>query len=477
VEQKQFDKALDYLVQTLTKRFADERGASDERVRPRFKAYLIDEFEKAVYSTKSSKRYFLIDRSGEVMSFNGRFYERNADGENTLATLIKVAMHRLGIGLVYEKLVYREIAKQCIEGMKCDADSQFQPNRRYIVFTNCVLDLKSGNLCQFDLTYQSDVILDFAYQGTAKSPLWQSTLNRTLPNQDARRAFQMFCGALLADRSEYSIEHICYLVGNGRNGKSVIAGAVAGMLGAELVSNFSPQQLLTDPKRDYNCAALEGKIVNLCDDVKNTDFSGGSFKQLVSGQTFQARNPGGRPFKITPPLMLCCVNELPYSSDRSVGHMRRPLPLACPNEIPLSEVDTQLGHKLQQQKAAIFNWVYDGYRDFVHNRGKIAITDSMRQDLTKNNMMGNSVTRWLVDIEMITVSANDIQPQHWTRREELYKGYSKWCDDYNEYKYTGTRFGMTLTELGFIRRRVSGVTWYAVDYEHTDNYIDKSLPF
>ena len=360
----QYEEARDYLTEALRETFYRDKGESDEKIRPKFKAKIIDAFEEWIYYSDRCRRFFLIGTAGELMMYNGRYYESFSDASDVLAGLIKDVMRKLRIGIMYQKLCFEETARQCIKGMRNDERAYFHPDRRYIIFRNCVLDTKSGTVDDFDMKYHTDMILDFDYLPKATSPLWTRVLCQTIPLEDGREAFQMFCGAFLADRSQYSVEYICYLVGKGRNGKSVVSRAIADMFGDRLVSYFSPQELLRDGDRRNNLASLVGKVANFSDDVRASDFSGGGLKQFVSGHKVSARPLYGKNFVLDSlPYLLCCVNEIPPTSDDTLGHHRRLLPIRCPNTVKMEDVDPTSSAKLSvpEVKAAIFNWVYKGY--------------------------------------------------------------------------------------------------------------------
>ena len=96
-------------------------------------------------------------------------------------------------------------------------------------------------------------------------------------------------------------------MGEGQNGKSIICKAVINTLGRGVASAYSPEQLFKSSQAEYHLADVNGKIVNYCDDVSKKDFSGGDFKQFVSGGEFTGRHPySKRPTKVNKiPLMLC----------------------------------------------------------------------------------------------------------------------------------------------------------------------------
>ena len=298
-----YDEVVNYLLDTIGSTL-NGLGIDDERVKPLTEAQIIDYFEKYIY--KEMNNYFLIGDSDAIYIYNGSYYETSRNNEDIMMNIIKDAMKAMGIGLVYQKTSYLKIFKQCLSGMKITSKAHFTPNRDYVVFTNGVLDLKTKMLHPFSMDLRTDIILDFDYKPGYENNLWNKIIISTIPDNDSRKTFQMFCGAFLINRKNFSIEYICYLLGSGRNGKSVITGAIANVFGENLVSSFSLQELLYDNDKTYNRASLVGKIANFSDDVSKKDYSGGAYKQLISGHKMTARHPYGRPFDLVEiPYLVC----------------------------------------------------------------------------------------------------------------------------------------------------------------------------
>jgi phage/plasmid-associated DNA primase len=281
-------------------------------------------------------------------------------------------------------------------------------------------------------------------------------------------AFQSFCGAFLTNRKEFSIEYVCYLIGRGRNGKSVVTGAIANMFGEGLISNYSPQELFRDADKKYNRAVLVGKIANFSDDVTHTDFAGGMFKQFVSGHRISARNPYGRPFDLTEiPFMCCCVNELPPTSDNSLGHNRRILPIICPNCVSEKEADTQLSAKLatEEAKIGIFNWVLEGLIRLRRNNGRIVLGKTVVDAQMNAATQSSSVYTWIRDYgirvdERVkgTVPPND--DKNWRTIPEWYDMYKNWCRMMGEIPKAARYISAAFQDLEFPRRRNSKFVYY-----------------
>jgi phage/plasmid-associated DNA primase len=384
-----------------------------------------------------------------------------------LQAIVKRVLHDIGVGVMYEKLAYKKIATNCLDAMIYEKEAKFNPDRRYIVFKNCVLDTITRNIYNFDMRFRTDLVLDFDYIPEKRSRLWDRVIRQTVPNEEMRTAFQSFCGAFLTNRREFSIEYVCYLIGRGRNGKSVVTGAIANTFGEGLISNYSPQELFRDADKKYNRAGLVGKVANFSDDVNSTDFAGGMFKQFVSGHRISARNPYGKPFDLTEiPFMCCCVNEMPPTSDNSLGHNRRTLPILCPNKISEKDADPGLAAKLAEEDArqGIFNWVLQGLWHLRENHGRIILGDSVRRLQQNIATLSSSVCSWMEDygIKRPDEVGGDAEAK-WIPFKDYMAMYNEWCRMMNETPKTSRAVAATFRDLNYpCVRKSSGYFFQSV---------------
>lgn len=479
VRRTQYDEVVDYLVRTIGCTLSG-LGKGHEKVKPYEEAKLIDFFEKYIY--KDMNNYFLVGDSDAIYIYNGEYYETHKNNEDMLLNVIKDAMKKMGVGLVYQKNSYKKIAIQCVSGMKITTKARFVPNRNFIVFKNGVLNLETMELLPFNMDYRTDIILDFEYKPYHTSPLWDKIISQTIPDEGMRKAFQMFCGAFLANRNDFSIEYICYMLGSGRNGKSVVTGAIANAFGENLVSSFSLQELLFDNDKQYNRAALVGKIANFSDDVTKKDYSGGAYKQMVSGHKMTARNPFGRPFDLTEiPYLVCCVNEMPPTTDDTTGHYRRMLPILCPNQVSEKDADEELPSKLgaPDVKSAIINWVIEGRKMVFAAKGKIEISQSIRDEVENLQNAGNSARRWISERGLIKVEPlyNDTR---WKPMSEWMEDYLTFCKKMSEPAKNAASVGKIFKEKGFATKRRKDGVWWCIGTKYVDtdeNKRDEDLPF
>lgn len=470
-----YSTVIDYLTETIGASISG-LGEADEKVNKAKEARMCDLFERYISGRDGDaiNDYFKVTDGDVPYMYNGRFYERIDDMK--LRFVIKKVMDSINLGLVYRKNSHSKIATECFESLCCNEACYLDPDRRYLVFQNCVLDTKSGGVFDHDIKYKTDVVMEFDYDPEARLALWDTLVQSTIPDSGMRKAFQQFCGAFLADREQFKIEYMCLLVGGGRNGKSVVSNAIAGVFGDGLISNYSPEQLFRSSQSMYNLADINGKLANFSDDVSNKDFSGGDFKQFISGARFQARHPYGRPFTVTKvPLMLCCVNEVPPTTDDTQGHFRRLLPILCPNQIADKDVDVALPQKLatKEAKAAIFNWVLEGYRMLCKNNGKITISESIKEVKNEIQEDSNSARRWIKEYNYSVVEPVNSLDVRWKPMKEWMREYQMYCKDYSEIPKSTKAVSKIFKELGFVSEKRADTTWYCIG---TKSEVKREVP-
>lgn len=465
-----FELVIDYLVEAIGDSVKG-MGAEDEKVNKRKEAEMCEAFERYVCGMEGDEGcdFFKVAEGDVLFIYNGKHYEK-ADMVK-LTFIVKKVMERCAIGIVYQKNSQDKIAKECFNGLIADERCHFEPNRRFIVFDNGVLDTRDGKMYEHNIRFKTDIVLHMDYKKDRTSALWDKLIMETIPDNGMRLAFQQFCGGFLADRSEFKIEYMCLMVGSGRNGKSVVCEAITGLFGDDLVSSYSPEDLFKSTQSEYRLADINGKLANYADDVSNRDFSGGDFKRFISGAKFQGRHIYGRPFTVTKiPLMLCCVNEIPPTSDDSQGHFRRILPIICPNQIADADVDVKLPQKLatEESRVAIFNWILEGYRNLVACEGKIDISESIKEIKEDIKNDSNSARRWIREMGYIRVVSIGPNDSRWKSVREIMGEYMSYCKDFSESPKTSKSVARLLNELGFEKKKMKDTTYYCMGVKEMD---------
>ena len=444
-------------------------GEMDSKVNKLTEAQIGEMFEQFITGNEGDKvqRIILVAENGEPYAFNGKFFE--AITPETMQYAIKRVMADANVGQVYRFNSHKKISDECLLALMQEPGCAFDPDRRYAVFNNLVLDIETGDFLEHTAEYNTDMVFDFDYNPNTVSALWDKFMSETVQDEGMRKAFQMFCGAFLANRKKYKIEYICLLVGTGLNGKSVMAEAVVGLFNNNLKSVYSPEQLFKSSQKEYYLADIDGKVVNYCDDVSNKDFSGGDFKAFTSGAEFAGRHAySRRPMKVTRvPLMICNVNEIPPTTDDTDGYYRRLLPIVCPNVITEDKIDTSLSNKLatSEAKQAIFNWIMEGYKMLVANGGKISVSESIKNVKENIKNESNSVRRWITEKGMIAVTPEGKMDSRWKPLSEWMELYKNYCNGYSEVPSTSKKVSKTFDAMKFTKERRSDGVWFCIGKE------------
>lgn len=442
-------------------------GVGDKQIDKNKCASLAMLYNRVMREGNYSLAYF--DDMGVTYVYNGRYYERVGDGSKFFGEVIRISLEKLGVIPLYCVFASRIISDRIIESLNSLVEFKYRPDRRYIIFTNGVFDLSTGRLNDFSPKYVSDLVLDFAYNSRAGCLLWDIKIKEIIPEVDFRKAFQAFCGSLLVDRSKLKVEYICYLVGTGSNGKSVLASAIAGVFGDEYITRFSPKQLFRDSDARVNIAELQGKVCNIVGDLNERDISYGDFKRFVSGEIFQGRRNYKDPIQVRVPPLLCCTNSLPESGDDSYGYYRRQLPIyTTRHQWTQQDRDPYLASKLSALEARqyIFNWIYAGYKRIVKDNGNIELGDKVLMAIEDMRADSNSPRRWWRDCRYIMSPDGRDDLAKWYNASEIFEDYAVYCR-LNGDKNVGVReFNRIVRSFGVKERRVgTGFQWQLADRE------------
>lgn len=444
----------DFLYDKISKSVQKDYGLGDVSPKKDKEAELCDLFETYIYAANLG--YFLMSGSGVMYVYNGRYYEM-VTTKTFLQELVKKTLKRIDVAKVYQKFSHSKIANECLNGMENCPEGMFVSDRNYIVFNNGVLNVEKGTIHDFDIKYRTDLVLDIDYDKNAFHRLWEEKIAEIIPNKEMREAFQMFCGTFLVNRNKLKVEYICYLVGPGSNGKSIVASAIASVFGEKFFGRFAPKKLLKSSDSMFNMASLDGKIANFTDDLDKEDLSGGDFKRFVSGEKLPARHPfGHHVFYVSAPLMLCCTNEMPATTDDSWGHHRRQLPIYSTTRVwGEDDKDPYLAEKLSTPEArtAIFNWIYEGYKKIIANGGNIVLGHEVIEAQLELRDDSNSARRWIRDMKLVKTFAVERRDPRCKYLSEWHKMYSDYCKSLG---YPNPKNAKALsklfTEKGFIKR-------------------------
>lgn len=456
--QERFADFLDYIKETvgatLTGMGQDHHSvdaALEGRMRDLFSRYIVGDDGDAI------DRYAYADSTFCIYLYNGKHYERLEPKK--FAFLIRKAMTQIEMGVVYRHKSSEPIAKSITEDM-ISTGTIWKPDSRYMIFRNGVLDTDDMTLHPHSPEYLTNIVFaDLDFNPDADCPIFRKVVADAL-DKDTANVLQEMCGYLLFPDSRH--EKIGVLVGEGRNGKSVILNMISYALGEENVTHFGLQQI-TDASGVF-IANMVGKLANICHDSGNLIKVGneGILKQYASGEPIMAKVLYHQPTITTNyPHSMIAVNALPVSADVSDGYFRRFLIIDFPHQIPLNKVDRQLFQKMKPERMGVLLWIIEGMKRLL-SESDFSESKAV-DDIKKQYQRDNNIVATFVDEFEFRPSRTEMRPL-----DEVFRIFKTWTKD-NNYRDMGKRtFSTRLKGLKFRTQKV-GVTMVYIES-------DKDLP-
>ena len=166
-----------------------------------------------------------------------------------------------------------------------------------------------------------------------------------------------------------------FLVGSGRNGKSVLLNFLECIVGREFVSNVSLESI----NEAFGLEPLIGKFLNSSSESGAGDFiHSARFKALTAGdaQTVNRKNLKAIPSLKLPAKNVCALNAMPTVSDTSDGMWERMRILLFSKQIPESQrKDNYHNYLLAQRDEIISWWVWSHLTQFGRFNPKFPLPD------------------------------------------------------------------------------------------------------
>ena len=291
------------------------------------------------------------------------------------------------------------------------------------------------------LTYQ----LPFEYNPKAVCPLYESYLQKVLPDNDSRLILQEFSGFIF---TKLNLEKCLVLTGGGSNGKSVFFNILNALIGSENTLNYSMGLF----NHEYNRARLTNVLLNYSSE-KGTDLNVETFKALISGEPLQAREPYGKPFTITNKVkFIMNCNELPKETESTDAYYRRYIIIPFDVKIPEAERNINLADSIiKDELPAVFNWLLKGLERLVKQK-----------EFTKSFKVDNALVAFKKQSDSVALFIEEYDYKPCTMRKkalaDLYPQYKTFCIDDGYKPYGKNNFSAKLKSKGFEDTRLNDGT-------------------
>lgn len=414
-----------------------------------YKHYTVLIVENAL-QVASKNRWGLCKNHDFIYLYNGTFW--NQLDKETFQKFLGEAAEKMGVPLFTAR--YYEYREKLYKQFLAAAYLPTPETKKDTVLINLQngtfeIDKSGTRLRPFDskdfITYQ----LPFEYEPNTKAPLFETYLNKVLPDVERQKVLAEYLGFVFIKHGSNRLkeEKALILYGTGANGKSVFFEVVSALLGSENTSNYSLQSL-TD-NNGYYRAKLANKLVNYGSEI-NGKLESSLFKQLVSGEPVEARLPYGQPFILKEYAKLIFnSNELPKDVEHTNAYFRRFLIIPFDVTIPPQEQDKQLHTKIiESELSGVFNWVLDGLNRLLE-QGKFTECEAVKNAVEQYKAESNSVQMFLTDCSYNS-DANNYQ-----KIVDLYREYKEYCIEDGNKPFKKTNFIKQLRALNIVVDKIN----------------------
>lgn len=264
-------------------------------------------------------------------------------------------------------------------------------NEAYINFNNGILNVKTGKLEEHSPKFGFLYVLPYDYDARALCPEFDSMMQRiTVGDTELEELLLEFTGYALCDKT-YRHHKALILVGEGANGKSTFLDIVKALAGAE---NFSALGI-KEMDKDTNRALLEGKLVNVSDEMPNmamhdTDI----FKKMMGGSITIRRMYGMPTVHRCSTKLMFAANEIPATYDHSHGMFRRLIIVPFDARFNEKDVDHGLMGRVLRELPGIFNRILDAFKRLdarKHFTQAARSNEELNAYRTENDALGSAI--------------------------------------------------------------------------------------
>jgi P4 family phage/plasmid primase-like protien len=326
----------------------------------------------------NSRLEMLYTEGGRFYMYSGNYW-KYADS-NFLSRICRDILHEFvpnywssGTESKYMDALQRE----AIRIHKLDSD------KSKINLLNGIFDINSYDIKPHMSMVRSSIQLPINYRDNSKCPVFEKFLRDILGgDSDLIKVVQEMFGYCLT--AETSAQKAFILYGRGSNGKSMLAEVLMHLVGKDNTSALP----LTELDNPFARFQLVDKMLNMAteneisDNSLNTTF----FKCIVSGDPIQVEKKYEQSFMYQPFCKLVfCLNNLPYSKDKSWGFQRRLVVIPFNKIFRDDDPDTQnyaeLRASLLSETDGIFNWALIGLKRLRENKYKFSNSEAVNEAL------------------------------------------------------------------------------------------------
>lgn len=317
----------------------------------------------------------------------------------------------------------------------------------YPDFINCqngIVNLRNGELIPHDSNFMMSKITHCEYDQSGKKPVkWLKFLEDvTGGNKELQEYIQRCVGYSLSGSTREQCAYFLYGMGN--NGKSTFLDTVADLLGG-YAANAQPETIMmkkwgNDGATSDVARLKSARFVTSEEPTEGVRLNEGLLKQLTGGSKITCRFLYGDEFEYLPEFKIwIATNHKPVIRGMDYGIWRRIKLIPFEVNIPREKVDKALKYKLRAEFPQIFRWAVEGCMKW-QKHGIVepaCVQDAVKEYKHEMDLLAGFLEQCIeIDYDCEDkVMAND-----------LFRLYSSWAKDNNEYELTSRKFFKEITQ-------------------------------
>jgi putative DNA primase/helicase len=325
---------------------------------------------------------------------------------------------------------------------------------------NGILDLQTGELMEHDPKKLISKISYTEYTDKTDCPLWIEFLDTVFNgDQELIHYIQKAIGYSLTGSTAEQCAF--FLHGSGGNGKGVFVETVAHIAGS-YSANIQAESLMikstaSTGQANSDIARLVGtRFVTCSEPNEGVKLNEGLIKQLTGEDRVTARRLYANEFEFKPQFKIwLSTNHKPIIRGTDNGIWRRMRLIPFTVEIPPEKQDKKLKYKLLKETPGILKWAVEGF--LMYQKEGLEPPSSIKQATAEYRNEMDVVTAFL-DSCTINKPGAEIQAS------ALYKAYTEWAKENNEYIMSNRKFGIEVGKKYEKIRKSQGQTYVGIDF-------------
>ena len=358
-------------------------------------------------------------------------HARKSESSSRIADMIKLAQSEPGVPVTPDEL---------------------DRNQYLFNVKNGTIDLRTGILREHRREDMITKLSNVVFKSDAKCPMWLKFMLQIMDrDKDLVRFIQRTIGyGMTGDVSE---QVLFFLYGTGANGKSVLLELILALLG-DYAKTSEPELLMAKRGEAHPTGVADLHGIRFISSIEVGDgkrMNETLVKQLTGSDRVKARYMRQDFFEFIPThKIFLAANHKPAirGTDYAIWRRIRLIPF----NVKFSRPNKHMAEDLKSEMAGILNWAIAGCLEWLENglREPLKVMKAVAEYRNEMDVIGTFISDHCVVVEFAKGSSS-----------ALYGKYQEWCKETGEYQVSQRKFGLCLTERGFVRERgIGGQHWW-----------------